>query len=69
MNRDQNGNIVTASIRQESDGTWSRNVWWGSGYVTNVSRRYGYPTRAAARAGDISEYPPSHWTSKELAQA
>ena len=55
MTRDQNGNRVSTDIRRDEDGTWSRNVWWGSGCVTNVERRYGYATRAAARAGDISE--------------
>ncbi len=59
---DQNGNKVTASVRREPDGTWARNVWWGSGVVTNVERRYGYPTKAAALAGDISE------TAKQTAE-
>lgn len=54
-NYDQNGNRVTASIRRDEDGTWSRNVWWGSGVVTNVRRQYGYRTRKAATEGDISE--------------
>ena len=55
MNRDQNGNRVTKSIRREDDGTWSRVVWWGNGIVTNVERRYGYASRRAAEQGDISE--------------
>lgn len=55
MTRDANGNRVTKSIRREADGTWSRNVWWGSGVVTNVRRNYGYASRKAAAAGDISE--------------
>jgi hypothetical protein len=52
--RDQNGNRVTKDIRREADGTWSRNVWWGSGCVTDVRRQYGYASRAAAERGDIS---------------
>ena len=55
MNYDQNGNKVTKSIQHEADGTWSANVWLGSGCVTNVSRRYGYKTRAAANKADISD--------------
>jgi hypothetical protein len=57
MIRDQNGNRVTKSIRRESDGTWSANVWWGgaNGFATNVQRRHGYKSRAAARNADISE--------------
>ena len=57
MTRDQNGNIVTVSPKLESDGTWSATVWWGSHPATNVSRRFGYLTREAARQADISETP------------
>lgn len=53
--RDQNGNRVTKDIRREADGTWGRNVWWGSGCVTNLQRRTGYASHKAAWAGDISE--------------
>lgn len=54
--RDQNGNIVRKAVRREADGTWSANVWLGSGVcVTNLQRRYGYVTRAAARDANISE--------------
>ncbi len=55
VNRDQNGNRICMQIRQEPGGTWSRNVWWGTGNVTNVRRVYGFPTRKAARDGDISK--------------
>lgn len=57
VNRDSNGNPVYMQIRREPDGTWSRNVWSGSGNVTNVRRYYGYATRRAARNGNISMHP------------
>ncbi len=50
---DTNGNRINLDIRREQDG-WGRNVWWGSGCVTNV-RRYVYATRRQARRGDISD--------------
>jgi hypothetical protein len=53
--KDQNGNPVHKSVRREADGTWSAMVWFGSGVVTNVQRRFGYVSRAAARDADISE--------------
>ena len=58
LNRDTNGNPVYRNIMQDADGTWSTNVWSGSGVVTDVRRYHGYPTKAAARAADISEAPP-----------
>ncbi len=54
MTTDENGTQVTRSIREEQDGTWGRNVWFGSHYVTTV-RRYFYASRQAAAAGDISD--------------
>lgn len=57
MTSDQNGNRITKSIRRESDGTWSRNVWCGAGSVTTVRRYSGYRTRRLAEVGDISETP------------
>lgn len=56
MNYDQNNNRVTSSVRREADGTWGANVWFGSGFVTDV-RRYVYRTRAQARQADISDCP------------
>jgi len=52
---DQNGRPLYQAVRREPDGTWSAMVWWGLHPPTNVHRRYGYLTRAAARASDISE--------------
>ena len=50
----QNGEQISREIRREPDGTWGRNVWFGSGCVTNV-RRYYYRTRMHAVQGDISD--------------
>ena len=55
MTKDCNGRRVYKTVRREPGGTWSANVWWGAGCVTDVHRRYGYPTRAAARAADIGD--------------
>jgi hypothetical protein len=55
MNRDQNGRPVFRAVRREADGTWSAVVWTGTGYVTNVERRYGYRTREEARRADPSD--------------
>jgi hypothetical protein len=55
MTVDTDGNRVTKSVRRDRDGTWSANVWFGSGCVTTVRRYYSYPTRAAARNADISD--------------
>lgn len=55
MAYDCNGNKLAADIRREADGTWSRIVWAGFHNATNYRRYYGYRTRRAARAGDISE--------------
>ena len=54
--RDQNGNIVTKSVRKEEKG-WGANVWFGGapgcGCATNLTR-YFYDTKSAAMEGDIS---------------
>lgn len=51
---DQNSKEIKVNLRKEPDGTWSRNVWFGSAPATNV-RRYTYATRAQAVAGSISD--------------
>lgn len=56
--RDQNGNILSKSVRRDADGTWSANVWFGSPVATNVRRYYGYKTRKAAQESCISDTPP-----------
>ena len=54
MNIDTNTkHRVCKDVRREGPGRWSVNVWWGSGYVTDV-RRYYYRTREHARHADIS---------------
>ncbi len=58
MSRDQNGNMVTRSVRREDDG-WTVTVWFGGhpaphSVATNV-RRYVYRTREQARDGDIGD--------------
>lgn len=53
----QNGERISRDIRKEQiDGiwVWGRNVWFGSGCVTNI-RRYYYRTRMHAVQGDISD--------------
>lgn len=55
MIRDQNGKIVTKSVRKESDGLWSATVWSGSSVALDVHRRYGYLSRRIASQADISE--------------
>lgn len=54
---DNNGKLVSKSVRREADGLWSANVWFGggNGFATNLHRRYGYKTRNAARNADISD--------------
>lgn len=56
MPYDHNGHPVYRNTRQNPDGTWSTNVWFGGAFgpVTTV-RRNTYQTRAQARAGDISD--------------
>lgn len=54
---DKNENQLHANIRQDNDGTWSRNVWFGTTPATEVRRYYGYATQADAEDGDISEVP------------
>lgn len=49
-----NGQKHSTAVRKESDGTWSRNVWFGAKYPTTV-RRYYYSTRRAATVADISD--------------
>jgi len=53
--RDQNGNIVTKSVRKEKNG-WSATVWFGGamGPATNV-RRYLYSTKRQAYNSDVSD--------------
>ena len=53
---DSNGKKVQRNVAQNSDGTWSANVWFGglNGLATNV-RRYTYATRQEARDADISD--------------
>jgi hypothetical protein len=41
-------------VRQESDGTWGANVWWGSHNPTTMGRYY-YRTRREALQADISD--------------
>jgi len=53
---DVDGNPVYKNIERDKDGIWWVTVWYGWRPVTDV-RRYGYETRAAARAGDISDEP------------
>ena len=54
---DPDGRQISQDIRREEvDGRllWGRNVWFGSGCVTNA-RRYYYLTRLAAVQADISD--------------
>lgn len=53
--RDQNGRVLTPSVRRGPDGLWGATVWWGgiNGLGTTV-RRYHYATRRQARQADIS---------------
>ena len=54
--RDQNGKLLTKSVKRESNG-WGANVWFGGGLggiATNI-RRYIYSTRQQASAADISD--------------
>lgn len=55
---DQNGQQLRKHVRQDRDGTWSANVWFGSAGATNLRRYFGYPTGQAARQADISVVPP-----------
>ena len=60
----QNGERISRDIRKETitrdrvgaepETAWGRNVWFGSGCVTNI-RRYYYRTRMHAVQGDISD--------------
>jgi len=56
MVRDANGNRLHRDVRREPCGCWGATVWFGgwNGLGTNV-RRYYYPTRAKARAADITD--------------
>ncbi len=54
MTTDSNGKTITHDLQRAPDGIWWRTTWWGVHYVTTV-RRYGYRSRRAARAGDISD--------------
>ena len=52
--KDQNGNMIRANVREEADGTWGANVWFGHNPATTL-RRYFYETRDQARQADISD--------------
>jgi hypothetical protein len=52
--KDQNGQIVTASIRKEENGNWSARVWFGTRPATEI-RRYEYDSRTHAHRADISD--------------
>lgn len=52
---DQNGNKLFKNVKKQKDGTWAATVWFGHCPATEVRRLGGYPTRAAARAADISD--------------
>lgn len=69
MNTDQNGERVCKNIHKitssehvggrvlhgEHVGAWTRRVWAGTGSGVFNARMYVYSTRAAARAGGISD--------------
>lgn len=58
--RDQNGRRIYKHVRQEADGTWSANVWSGTGTranpAQNVMRFGGYLTRKDALSADIADF-------------
>lgn len=57
MARNQNGALLRRNVRQDKNGTWSANVWFGCDPATEIRRYYGYHSREAAREADISEIP------------
>jgi hypothetical protein len=54
--KDSNGVTLTRNVRQDEDGTWGANVWFGQSPAINL-RRYYYQTKAQAADADISDVP------------
>lgn len=52
--KNQNGNPIAKNVRQEPDGSWGCNVWFGQYPPTNLRRNF-YETRKQARRADISD--------------